>query len=211
MENNRYIRRYNKFIEFFKNNLPEGYVEKHHIIPKCMGGNNEKENLVLLPVRVHFLCHYLLYKGYPENRLLAHAFAMMGNNTPYTKRTFSSRMYEETKIARSLAMKGVPRPEYVKEKLRKPKENTENYKKPKTELHKKNISEGLKGKKHPWQHKVTSSEGYQNYHQERKKKAKIKKDFHRKNFLEFNISRKQYYKLFPDINDVTLKKYLKGL
>ena len=36
------------------------YKEKHHIIPKCLGGSNKKENLVSLTAREHFICHLLL-------------------------------------------------------------------------------------------------------------------------------------------------------
>ena len=35
------------------------YTERHHIIPRCIGGNNNKENLVLLTAKEHFICHYL--------------------------------------------------------------------------------------------------------------------------------------------------------
>lgn len=38
------------------------YVEKHHIIPKSLGGNNSKENLVLLTAKEHYICHRLLVK-----------------------------------------------------------------------------------------------------------------------------------------------------
>lgn len=36
------------------------YTERHHIIPKCLGGTNKKDNLVLLKAREHFICHLLL-------------------------------------------------------------------------------------------------------------------------------------------------------
>lgn len=39
-----------------------GYTECHHIIPKSMGGSNDKENLVRLTAREHFVCHRLLTK-----------------------------------------------------------------------------------------------------------------------------------------------------
>jgi hypothetical protein len=38
------------------------YREKHHIIPKSLGGNNSKDNLVSLTAREHFICHLLLPK-----------------------------------------------------------------------------------------------------------------------------------------------------
>jgi hypothetical protein len=55
------------------------YYENHHIIPKCLGGNNSKDNLVLLTAREHFISHHLLVKMYPSNRKLIHAFWYMCN------------------------------------------------------------------------------------------------------------------------------------
>lgn len=39
-----------------------GYFEKHHILPKSLGGSNDKENLVKLTAREHFICHALLIR-----------------------------------------------------------------------------------------------------------------------------------------------------
>jgi hypothetical protein len=36
------------------------YYENHHILPKCLGGGEEKENKVLLIAKEHFVCHKLL-------------------------------------------------------------------------------------------------------------------------------------------------------
>ncbi len=38
----------------------EQYYEKHHIIPRALGGKNNKDNLVLLIPEEHYLCHSLL-------------------------------------------------------------------------------------------------------------------------------------------------------
>ena len=38
------------------------YKEKHHILPRCLGGNNKKENLVELTAKEHFIIHMLLCK-----------------------------------------------------------------------------------------------------------------------------------------------------
>lgn len=40
------------------------YKETHHIIPRCMGGSDDKENLVELTGREHFIAHWLLCKIY---------------------------------------------------------------------------------------------------------------------------------------------------
>lgn len=46
------------------------YFERHHIIPKCLGGNNRKDNLILLTFREHFLAHWLLVKIYSESKII---------------------------------------------------------------------------------------------------------------------------------------------
>ena len=33
-----------------KKGIPEGYVEKHHIIPKSFGGGNDQDNLISLNI-----------------------------------------------------------------------------------------------------------------------------------------------------------------
>ena len=211
MVNLHYLNRYNKMISYYKENISNGYMEKHHIVPKCMGGIDTLENIILLPARVHFICHYLLHKSYPDNGPLALAFAMMAVKNQYQDRKITSRFYENAKIIRSKNLKGKPRPEYVKEKLRKPKNNRENYKKPKSETHKENISKSLLGKKHNWHHKVISSQGYINSQNRRKEQAMSRKKFHIDNFKSMNIEKHEYCKLFPNITRGTIYKYLRGL
>lgn len=38
------------------------YGERHHIIPKSLGGTNEASNIVRLKAKEHFICHLLLVK-----------------------------------------------------------------------------------------------------------------------------------------------------
>lgn len=45
-----------------KRKINNGYTEKHHIIPKSLGGVNSKNNLVKLTGREHFLVHLLLIR-----------------------------------------------------------------------------------------------------------------------------------------------------
>lgn len=40
----------------------DGYTEKHHIIPRSLGGNDSKDNIVVLTAREHFIAHLLLTK-----------------------------------------------------------------------------------------------------------------------------------------------------
>jgi hypothetical protein len=59
---NKYWKCYYSIIAKRKANPVTGYVEKHHIIPRSLGGNNKKENIVALTAREHFICHRLLVK-----------------------------------------------------------------------------------------------------------------------------------------------------
>jgi len=36
------------------------YYEEHHIIPRCINGNDDIQNKVLLTAREHFICHKLV-------------------------------------------------------------------------------------------------------------------------------------------------------
>lgn len=50
-----------------------GYVEKHHILPRCLGGTDDKENLINLYPEEHYLAHLLLCKIYPGNQKLLYS------------------------------------------------------------------------------------------------------------------------------------------
>lgn len=50
------------------------YFECHHIIPKCMGGTDDENNIVKLTLREHYICHKLLVEIYPNNKKIIHAF-----------------------------------------------------------------------------------------------------------------------------------------
>lgn len=64
-----------------RNDVNFVYYEAHHILPKCLGGSNDKTNLVLLTPREHFVCHQLLVKIYPGNHKLVFAMKMMTVST----------------------------------------------------------------------------------------------------------------------------------
>lgn len=59
---NKYTKWYFSIILAAQNRTIVGYIEKHHIVPKSLGGSNRKENLVGLTAREHFICHWLLTK-----------------------------------------------------------------------------------------------------------------------------------------------------
>ena len=41
---------------------PENYVERHHILPRALGGTDDSSNLVALTAKEHFVAHVLLAK-----------------------------------------------------------------------------------------------------------------------------------------------------
>lgn len=58
---------YQEFIDNIINirgrfNCGDEYHERHHIMPKCMGGTNDEENLIDLYAREHYIAHELLAK-----------------------------------------------------------------------------------------------------------------------------------------------------
>lgn len=74
----------------------ETYSERHHIIPRCMGGSNDKSNLVDLTAKEHCIIHKLLHTIHPNNSDLAYAYWAMvtmkdDNNRDYK---ISAREYE---------------------------------------------------------------------------------------------------------------------
>jgi hypothetical protein len=74
-----YQKVYRQIVERARDRVLEGYKEKHHIVPKCMGGSNEHSNLVHLTAREHFLCHWLLHRAHPDSFKLFYAFKAMCN------------------------------------------------------------------------------------------------------------------------------------
>lgn len=54
-----------------------GYYEMHHIFPRCLGGTNNTNNLVLLTYREHVLCHIILVGLFNNNPDLIRAASMM--------------------------------------------------------------------------------------------------------------------------------------
>ena len=74
-----YQKIYDQLIEIAKQKDYQNseYLQSHHIIPKCMGGLNTKDNKVNLTYREHFVAHWLLHNIYPESEGLKIAFKLM--------------------------------------------------------------------------------------------------------------------------------------
>lgn len=92
---------YFSLIEKAKTQLTESYCEKHHIIPKCLGGSNDESNLIKLTARQHFIAHLLLTKmvdGQQKYKLY-NAFSKMLSVSKDHKARYmpSSKLYDYSK------------------------------------------------------------------------------------------------------------------
>lgn len=61
-----YAAHYAKLIDRTRGRSLVGYRERHHVVPKCVGGTNDPENIVELTGEEHYVAHQLLVKIYPE-------------------------------------------------------------------------------------------------------------------------------------------------
>jgi hypothetical protein len=117
-----YTRIYNQIIERAQTRKLEGYVEKHHIVPKCIGGLDIKENIVELTAREHFLCHMLLCEIYPQENKLKHALFLMAIGKQKVKEktyVIGSRVYERLKEEYSAMLTGKKQSQDTKNKKSK--------------------------------------------------------------------------------------------
>lgn len=81
-----YRNHYYKFIEYRLAHPPAyQYFEKHHIIPKCVGGGDDDSNLVRVTAREHYILHHLLTKIYSKNYKLKYALEQMSITPRYFK------------------------------------------------------------------------------------------------------------------------------
>lgn len=97
-----YTKHYGLLIERAKTReKPDAYLERHHVTPKCMGGDDSPENLVLLTAEEHFVAHQLLVKMNPGVIALVLAVNIMSASP--TGRRNNNRRYGWIKRALSEA------------------------------------------------------------------------------------------------------------
>ena len=103
-----YKKIYFSIIENRKLNPLLGYTEEHHILPRCLGGDDTANNLVRLSPREHYICHLLLTKMYPigpSHYKMVKAICMMSLKSGCMDRiVMSNRTYEKLRISYSKAM-----------------------------------------------------------------------------------------------------------
>ena len=72
-----YSKIYNDIIKRAVDRVLDVYTERHHIVPRCLGGTNESTNLVRLTPEEHYIAHQLLVKIHPGNDKLVYAATFM--------------------------------------------------------------------------------------------------------------------------------------
>jgi hypothetical protein len=182
---NKYTKWYFNIISNAQNRVlsADSYVEKHHIIPKSLGGTNAKENLVPLTAREHFVCHFLLIKmttGENKKKMLHGAWSFIRASKNQERQIINSRAYstirsqlaktlstdrkgkinvvrkmsEEQKINLISKLKGQKRSDETKLKMKEAWKNRP----PRSQAHKEALSASGKGRKHSEETKIKMSE-----------------------------------------------------
>lgn len=100
-----YRKHYDVLIERARNRIISGYVEIHHVVPRCMGGGDERSNLVQLTPEEHFVAHQLLCKVHPKVKGLAFALQLM-TATDRHKNRARNKLYGWIRRRYSLAQRG---------------------------------------------------------------------------------------------------------
>lgn len=90
----------NNIIETRGRIIKNGDKERHHILPKCLGGTNDPDNLVDLELEEHFIAHKLLTQEHPESKPLAYAFRRMSNirRVGFTRTIETPEEYREARL-----------------------------------------------------------------------------------------------------------------
>ena len=153
-----YQRHYDLLIERARCRKLTVYVEKHHIIPRCMGGGDEPENLAHLTPEEHYVAHQLLVKLHPSNRKLVFAAWMMCNGKRRSNKRYAWLKRRQLQVL-SETHRGRKMPEANKRKLievntgrrcsdeTRQKISAAQIGKVLTEEHRRKLSEAHKGKK----------------------------------------------------------------
>lgn len=170
--NTKYTKWYFNLIDSRKNIIRDIniFTEKHHIIPKSLGGSNIKDNIISLTPREHYICHLLLMKMPVDSKhriKMAFAFFRMSQLNNKNNNRISSVLFERFRL---LALKNVSNDNnYAKtDKFRKwlsennpmhdPEVRKRHLDSVRSESYRKRQSENARGEKNPFYGKTHSAE-----------------------------------------------------
>ena len=105
---NKYTRWYYRIIDRAALRKLDGYSERHHIMPKSLGGSDKKDNLVRLTAKEHFICHLLLTKMTTGDakKKMSYALWLIVNmtNNRQTRHKVTSITYERIRTEHSIML-----------------------------------------------------------------------------------------------------------
>ena len=157
-----YLKIYNQLVQKRKQIEPTQYFQKHHIKPRSLFPDliRDKNNIVKLTYREHYIAHWLLTKIYPSKEM-THAFWRMNccNNDLY----FNSYAFQICRKAFIESNKGQGNPMYGKHGKRRHH----------TEQTRRKMSEALKGKNFSEAHKRKIGEANKGKHRSEEIKKKL--------------------------------------
>lgn len=149
-----YQKVYNQIIDRAKNqNRVYGkgvYYERHHITPKCIGGEGKTSqwkthsNIVLLSAKEHFICHRLLCEVYPNSPKLKFALWAMSNQITESRGyKVGAKCYERLRQEHIALISGVPKSKETREKMSLSSKGVK--KPPMTDTHRANLQQSIVG------------------------------------------------------------------
>jgi len=89
---------YDRLVERARTRPEPPVVERHHVIPKCMGGSDGLDNIALLTPREHLFAHKLLVRMHPDVSGLWLALVLMGRLVNYKSKIFESERIKARQI-----------------------------------------------------------------------------------------------------------------
>lgn len=202
----KYEKIYSQIIERAKHRVLEGYKETHHITPRCMSGTDEKDNLVDLTAREHFICHLLLTRIYPEHKGLRLAIWNMCNAKRIYQGRYkpNSRLYEMIRTEYRELIKGENHPSYGRK-------NSDEVREKMSQIAKKRFENNpgtFKGRTHSEETRKKLSNNMKGKTQSNHQKTRVKESL---------TGTKWYHKLdgsnlraFPDDEKIKLEGWLNG-
>lgn len=125
---NKYHTWYNNIVQAAKSRSLTEKFDRHHIIPKSLGGSNDHNNIVKLTYREHFICHWLLTKFTTGDSKRKMVFAAWQQSRPAKHKNLhiTSRTYAHLRSMLSETYTGIKRSpfsEKTKENMRRGAKN----------------------------------------------------------------------------------------
>jgi len=85
----------------------DGYTERHHVLPRCLGGGDDASNIVRLTPEEHYVAHQLLVKMHPGNSGLLGAAAFMSSRSSFLGRRNKTYGWLRRRVSEHMAKRTV--------------------------------------------------------------------------------------------------------